>query len=208
MRWIESLKNKQSLFSIIGLILILLIIWNALIFYDLIKKDEQKRMEIWTSAYESINKAVAANKGKDLGLELEIIRRNNKIPMVITNENDSILSTRNLSKKIRDQPQKIEDYFENIRSDDNRIKIKLYDDNNQYVYYDESSVLKKIKWYPLILLLIIILFSAIAYYFFKTSKNSEQNKLWAGMAKETAHQTSNRNAIVFTFRLGRIAQNR
>lgn len=188
MRWIESLKNKQSLFSIIGLILILLIIWNALIFYDLIKKDEQKRMEIWTSAYESINKAVAANKGKDLGLELEIIRRNNKIPMVITNENDSILSTRNLSKKIRDQPQKVEDYFENIRSDDNRIKIKLYDDNNQYVYYDESSVLKKIKWYPLILLLIIILFSAIAYYFFKTSKNSEQNKLWAGMAKETAHQ--------------------
>ena len=84
MRWIESLKNKQSLFSIIGLILILLIIWNALIFYDLIKKDEQKRMEIWTSAYESINKAVAANKGKDLGLELEIIRRNNKIPMVIS----------------------------------------------------------------------------------------------------------------------------
>ena len=188
MRWIESLKNKQTLFSLIGLILILLIIWNALIFYDLIKKDEQQRMEIWTAAHESLNKAGANDTSKDLSLELEIIRSNNNIPMIITNEKDSILSSRNLSKDIRDQPQKVKDYFKSIKSDDNRIEVNLYDNNKHYVYYDESSVLKKIKWYPLILLLIIILFSAIAYYLFKTSKNSEQNKLWAGMAKETAHQ--------------------
>ena len=188
MRWIESLKNKQTLFSLIGISLILLIIWNGFLFYDLIKKDEQQRMEIWTSAHESLNKSGATNESKDLSLELEIIRSNNNIPMIITNENDSILSSRNLSKEIRDQPRKVKDYFENIKSKNNRIEIDLYDNNKQYVYYDESSVLKKIKWYPLILLLIIILFSAIAYYFFKTSKNSEQNKLWAGMAKETAHQ--------------------
>jgi len=188
MSWINSLKNKQTLFSLIGIFLILLIIWNGLLFYDLIKKDEQQRMEIWTAAYESLNKAEADNTSKDLSLELEIIRRNNNIPMIITNEKDSILSTQNLPKDIRDQSEKIQNYLTDIKSEQNRIELDLNSKNKQFVYYDESSVLTKIKWYPLILLLIIILFSSIVVYFFKTSKNSEQNKLWAGMAKETAHQ--------------------
>ena len=188
MKWIESLKNKQSLFSLIGLILILLIIWNGFLFYDLIKEDEQQRMEIWTAAQESLNKASVNDASKDLSLELEIIKSNDNIPMIITNENDNILSTYNLPKNIKGQPEKVKDYFAEVKLETNRIEIDLSEDNKQFVYYDESSVLKKIKWYPLILLLIIILFSIIAFYFFKTSKDSEQNKLWAGMAKETAHQ--------------------
>lgn len=184
MKLISQLRNKQTIFSAVGVLLIILIVWNGLLFYDLIKKDEQQRMQIWTAAYQSINQA----KSKDVSLELEIMRRNNHIPMIITNEKDSILSTRNLSKDIREQPKEIRDYFNTIKSGNNRIEVHLYKNNKQYVYYDESSVLKKIKWYPLILLLIIILFTVIAVYFFKTSKNSEKNKLWAGMAKETAHQ--------------------
>lgn len=188
MKLISRLGNKQTIFSVVGVLLILLIVWNGLVFYDLIKKDEQQRMQIWTTAYQSINKAEATNTAKDLSLELEIIKSNNNIPMLFTNEQDSILNSQNLPKNIRNQPEKIKTYFKSIKSDANKLVINLQDGNKRYVYYNESSVLTKIKWYPLILLIIIILFSSIAYYFYSTSKSSEQNKLWAGMAKETAHQ--------------------
>jgi signal transduction histidine kinase len=188
MKLISRLGNKQTIFSVVGVLLILLIVWNGLVFYDLIKKDEQQRMHIWTAAYQSVNKAEATNTAKDLSLELEIIKSNNNIPMLITNKQDSILYSQNLPNNIRNKPDKIKTYFKNIKSDANKLTINLLDGNKQYVYYNESSVLTKIKWYPLILLIIIILFSAIAYYFYSASKSSEQNKLWAGMAKETAHQ--------------------
>ena len=188
MKWIESLKSKQSLFSFIGLILILLIIWNGFLFYDLIKGDEQQRMKIWTAALESLNDASVNEVNKDHSLELEIIKSNDNIPMIVTNEKDSILSTYNLPNTIRGRSKRVKNYFANVKQEANRIEIDLSENSKQFVYYDESSVLKKIKWYPLILLVIIVLFSITAYYFFKTSKNSEQNKLWAGMAKETAHQ--------------------
>lgn len=183
MKLIHRLKDKQSIFSIVGVLLILLIIWNGLVFYDLIKKDEQQRMEIFTEAYQSLNKSE-----NDLSLELEIIKKNNNIPIIITNNKDSILNADNLPKRVKNDREKIRSYFESIRSESNKLTVNIDKGDDQYIYYGESSILTKIKWYPLILLVIILLFSALAYYFYSRSKSSEQNKLWAGMAKETAHQ--------------------
>ncbi len=183
MKMIQLLKDKQSIFSIVGVLLILLIIWNGLVFYDLIKKDEQQRMEIFTEAYQSLNKSE-----NDRGLELEIIKNNNNIPIVITNDKDSILNAQNLPEHIRNDSKKIKSYLEDIRSESNQLTVNVDEGQDQYIYYGESSILTRIKWYPLILLVIILIFSALAYYFYSTSKSSEQNKLWAGMAKETAHQ--------------------
>lgn len=140
-------------------------------------------MEIFTEAYQSLNKSE-----NDRGLELEIIKNNNNIPIVITNDKDSILNAQNLPEHIRNDSKKIKSYLEDIRSESNQLTVNVDEGQDQYIYYGESSILTRIKWYPLILLVIILLFSALAYYFYSTSKSSEQNKLWAGMAKETAHQ--------------------
>ena len=183
MKIIRRLQDKQTIFSIVGILLILLIIWNGLVFYDLIKKDEQQRMEIFTEAYQSLNKSE-----NDLSLELKIIKNNNNIPIVITNDKDSILNSQNLPGSVKNDSKKIRSYLEDIRSESNKLTVNVDEGKDQYIYYGESSILTRIKWYPLILLVIILLFSALAYYFYSTSKSSEQNKLWAGMAKETAHQ--------------------
>ena len=75
-----------------------------------------------------------------------------------------------------------------LKQENDPISIQYKDIVNQTLYYGDSILLKKLQYYPLALLLIITLFGGVLFFFFKTSRASEQNRLWAGMAKETAHQ--------------------
>ena len=75
-----------------------------------------------------------------------------------------------------------------LKTENEPIKMELSENNYQLLYYGNSSLLNKLKYYPIALLLIIILFGAVVYNFYRATKMATQNKLWAGMAKETAHQ--------------------
>jgi signal transduction histidine kinase len=150
------------------------------------KSEERTKMEVLAKAYERLS---SADLNADISLEEMIIGSNNGIPMILTNENDSITYWSNLDTvKVKEQ-RYLEKQLALMKSQNDPITVAHSIGNvEQYIYYRDSDMLKKLKYYPLALILILVLFSMVIYLFFKSSKIAEQNRLWTGMAKETAHQ--------------------
>ncbi|MCQ0111596.1 sensor histidine kinase [Zhouia amylolytica] len=163
-----------------------LILWNTYIFFQRFKEEEEAKMRVWAAAYAEFIQTVDLNK--DLGnLTLEVLKNNNSTPMIYLRA-DGKMEPRNLdSEKSKDTlylKRKIREFEqENIS-----IRISYKDKFMGTLYYGNSDLLRKLKYYPIALLLIFLLFGTVVYFYYKTNKMSEQNKLWAGMAKETAHQ--------------------
>lgn len=162
-----------------------LVLWNTNIFFQRLKEDERAKMNIWAKAQEELNNAP---EDADLELVLEILNNNTSIPIIHTNETGDIAYTSNIEPRILDDEQKIQKFLANIKVENDPIIINLGKGEKQYIYYGNSPVLNKLKYYPIGLTLIGFLFIGVVYFFYTTAKSSEQNKLWAGMAKETAHQ--------------------
>lgn len=167
------------------LAVITLVLWNTNIFFQRLKEDERAKMNIWAKAQEQLN---SAPEDADLDLVLEILNNNTSIPIIHTNEKGQIAYTSNIDPTILEDQGKAQDFLEKIKSENDPIIINLGEGEKQYIYYGNSPVLNKLKYYPIGLTLIGFLFIGVVYFFYTTAKTSEQNKLWAGMAKETAHQ--------------------
>ncbi|MUP45355.1 HAMP domain-containing histidine kinase [Gramella sp. BOM4] len=164
---------------------IILVLWNTSIFFQRLKEDERAKMNIWAQAQEEL---AHAPEDADLDLVLEILNNNTSIPIIHTNEHGEIEYTTNIDPEILEDQERLQDYFDDLRDENEPIEIDLGDGQIQYVYYGNSPALNKLKYYPIGLTLIGFLFVGVVYFFYTTTKSSEQNKLWAGMAKETAHQ--------------------
>lgn len=184
-----SYKNTQIirwLVIIASFIIVALILWNTYDFFIKFKTEERAKMEVLAKAYERLN---SADLNADISLEYKIIGNNHNIPMVVTNEKDSITDWSNLdSLKTRKIPY-LKDQLAIMKSQNTPIIISYKNANiNQYIHYRDSDLLTKLKYYPIALVLILLLFASVIYLFFKSNKVADQNKLWTGMAKETAHQ--------------------
>jgi K+-sensing histidine kinase KdpD len=168
-------------FFIIGLIL-----WNAYTFFNQLKDNERDKMQIWAAA-----QAELQNDDKDAVISetsLEVIKSNTTTPMIVYSHKDSVHTERNINKKKVNTLKKVEKLVAKFSSEYQPIEIKYGDEILATIYYGNSSIINKLKYYPAVLILIMFLFIAAVYLFYQTSKSAEQNKLWAGMAKETAHQ--------------------
>jgi signal transduction histidine kinase len=130
---------------------------------------------------------VNADENTDVELPLQIFNNNTSIPVILT-ENDSIINTINIDEAIVKDKTKAMDFLSRLKKENDPIIIEYAPNKFQKWYYGNSALLNKLKYYPIALLLIIVLFSALIYYFYRSTKIATQNKLWAGMAKETAHQ--------------------
>jgi len=186
-----SQKNIQIIrWSVIitSFIIVALILWNTYTFFKKFKGEERAKMEVLAKAYERLN---TADLNADISLESKIIGNNFNIPMLITNEKDSILDWSNLDSisviKANYLPRQLA-----VMKNQNEPIVVTYQDRKeeikQYIYYRDSDLLTKLKYYPVALILILFLFATVIYLFFKSNKIADQNKLWTGMAKETAHQ--------------------
>jgi signal transduction histidine kinase len=113
---------------------------------------------------------------------------NNKTIPIILTENGTIINQTNIDESVAANKEKLQQYLEKLKKENNPIIIEYNPGKYWYLYYGDSSLLNKLKYYPIALLLIIILFGALVYNFYRSTKMATQNKLWAGMAKETAHQ--------------------
>jgi signal transduction histidine kinase len=142
-------------------------------------------MEFWASALTTV---ANANENSDLDLPFEIISKNTTIPIFITDNKERIIDHNNIDEEITKDSIALKKYFNSIKNDNQPIKMERSKNKYQLVYYGDSPLLNKLKYYPIALLLIIILFGAVVYNFYRATKMATQNKLWAGMAKETAHQ--------------------
>lgn len=164
-------------------VIISLILWNTYTFFQIFKNEERIKMQHWAEAQKTLNNA---DINTDIELPLNIIQ-NARIPIILT-ENNVILSTKNIDSEILKDKKKSSALLAQLKNQNEPIVIEYVAGKYQRLYYGDSSLLNKLKYYPIALVLIIVLFGALVYNFYKSTKMATQNKLWAGMAKETAHQ--------------------
>ena len=180
-------KNKVSnIFLLIGsFVLVSLILLNTNSFFKKFKEEERLKMEIWATAQSEF---LQSAEDVDLGsLHLKVFQNNTSTPMILINKDESIRVNNIPPDKVGDSLY-IQKKLKQFQNENTPISIDQQGEHLATLYYGNSEVLNKLKYYPIALLLIIFLFGAVIYFLFKTNKASEQNKLWAGMAKETAHQ--------------------
>ena len=143
-------------------------------------------MQNWSFAQKEILKT--SDLSGDMGeLPLEIIKNNTTTPMINVWANGSF-DVRNIDEEKAKDSTYIQSLIERFKNENQPIEIKYQDKVFSTIYYGNSPLLNKLKYYPMALLLIIFLFVAVAFFFYRSSKIATQNKLWTGMAKETAHQ--------------------
>ncbi len=185
MQFSNHKNTTRWVLIIISFLITVLILWNTYTFFKIFKNEERIKIEIWAEAQRSINNA---KPDSDVDLPFQIISNNNTIPILLTDQKDSILQFINIDEKIIKDSIKSKALLESFRNANARVEMKISKRKSHYLYYTNSPLLNKLKYYPIALLLIIFLFGALVYNYYKTNKISSQNKLWAGMAKETAHQ--------------------
>ncbi|CAM1372004.1 sensor histidine kinase [Tenacibaculum xiamenense] len=166
-------------------IIVLLILWNTYIFFQKFKEEERMKMELYASANQELNNS---DLDTDITLLMKIIDNNKNIPAILTDSNGSILGSKNLDSIKSLDSLYLKNQLTLMQSQNEPIEVSYKNTQKRYIYYRNSDLLYKLKYYPLALLLILALFLTIIYMVFKSNKIAEQNKLWTGMAKETAHQ--------------------
>ena len=164
--------------------IILLILWNTYTFFQIFKNEERLKMNLWAKAQKTLNNA---GENTDVELPLLIFSNNTSIPIIVT-ENKRIINTVNIDDAIVKNERKAMVFLSKLKNENEPIVIEYVPGKFQNLYYGNSALLNKLKYYPLALVLIIVLFGALVYNFYRSTKIATQNKLWAGMAKETAHQ--------------------
>lgn len=179
-------KTTQIILILISFGIVSLILWNTYVFFQEFKIQERIKMEILAAAQKDL--ALNTDLNANIQLPLTIISTNNNIPMILVNQFGEIESFQNLDTTLVKVPGYIEKQLAVMKKENEPIIINFYENKHSYIYYRNSDLLNKLSYYPITLVLILVLFSTVIYLFFKSNKTAEQNRLWTGMAKETAHQ--------------------
>ena len=151
--------------------------------------EERNRMEVWAEAMRSLS---TAEENTDLNLVLKVINENNTIPVIVTDEHGNVQTFRNVeidAENYDDSMAVASKMAARMRASGRDIKISLGTDAETiHVSYDESVMITRLSFYPYVQLGIVLIFVVIAIFALLTSKKAEQNKVWVGLSKETAHQ--------------------
>ncbi|RZJ35753.1 MAG: HAMP domain-containing histidine kinase [Flavobacterium sp.] len=182
-----SENRNAARWVIIGasFVIILLILWNTYTFFQYFKNEERAKMEYWAEAQKTL---INADENTEVELPFKIISHNTTIPILLTSDKDSIISISNIDERIMEDPVRAKQMLQKLKKENDPIIIEYVPGKFQHLYYGNSSLLNTLKYYPIALFLIIVLFGGVVYNFYRSTKMATQNKLWAGMAKETAHQ--------------------
>ncbi|MCH5328210.1 MAG: HAMP domain-containing histidine kinase [Coprobacter sp.] len=181
----DTRQKIKILFLIVSVVLVgaFLYVSNRLV--EDLSVEERHKMEIWADA----TRAVASmDINTDMGLILKIIESNTSIPVIIADEEGNIKDQRNIRLPQENPDEFLKRELQRLKKGDNIIEIYIDQDTKQYLYYDDSILLKRLSYYPRVQLGVMILFVLIAYLALMSSKRAEQNKVWVGLSKETAHQ--------------------
>ena len=190
MKLINLFKSKfKNFWLLLVFIIVSIILWNTNSLFDSLRLEERNKMKLWAMAQEEYIKNPTLSN-----LTFEVLQRSGINPMIQVSENNKIIEIRNVKwDESRQDSIELYDILSRLKKQNEPILIRYSDEKgnllvNQKLFYGNSSILKKLQYYPLALLLIVFLFAAVLYFVFKTARISEQNRLWAAMSKETAHQ--------------------
>ena len=160
-----------------------LFVTNSLV--ESLSYEEKKKIEIWAYA---TNQMVNISDDGNFSLAIKVMESNENIPIILADENDSILNYRNLNPLNEITDEYLQKQLAIMKEQNEPIEIQVYEDYKQLLYYKDSILLTRLRYYPMFQLGLITLFMFIAYLAFSSARKAEQNQVWAGMAKETAHQ--------------------
>jgi signal transduction histidine kinase len=172
---------------------IILLISSTYTYYltEKLKEGEQSKIELLSKAYEQlINKR---DLNEDLNTEADILESNTSIPLIIVDPGDDYLEGKNFGPGLDSNQTYLKKELNKIKAQGlTAFKIESYSEdvltNEMFVYYKHSRVLQLLSWFPLFQLLLISAFILIGYFGMTAARRAEQNRVWAGLAKETAHQ--------------------
>lgn len=184
----RQLLNWRSLLAGIAMIIVIATIFYSRYLSGQIAVQEREKVEAWAEAQQFIAKATAE---QDILFATLIMAGQNTIPVIETNENDSITNFHNIdSAEVLENPAVLKSLMREYKRRNPPIITYLNEDRTQYnqYYYGESILLKQIRYYPIVQLVIVTLFIVVTLLALSTQHRATQNQLWAGMAKETAHQ--------------------
>ena len=189
---INAFELKRFVKIILLLLAVLISIFTLFLSQKLVSKiaaEETKKMQIWADAEHILSDP---NSEGDLGFHLTIIQSNTTIPAILVSETGRVIQHINLEKS--DKPKdkisddKLKSKIEEFKLENEPIDIPIDEKTVYKVYYGKSTVLKQLAYYPYVVLGIVALFMLVSYFAFSYSTRSEQNQVWVGLAKETAHQ--------------------
>jgi len=172
------------IFLLVSIVLIGLFLYFSNRLVNQLEEEERSKIELWAEAY---RKLFVADTEADMSLELKVIEANTTIPVFYTDDQGTLLGHSNLTIPA-DTAEYIEKKIETLKATGNFFEIEIADDWKQYLYYDESLLLQELQYYPYVQLLVIIVFAFLFYYMIASRKQYEQNRVWVGLSKETAHQ--------------------
>lgn len=190
MQWTDRIRQVK-IFLVVAAILIAVasLLVSRSLTHDLAEQEKSK-MQVWAEAMKSLS---AADENTDLSLVLKVLDENHTIPVVVLNNEGVVTEYRNIVIKARNAKDSIAfitSYGQQMKASGQVIRISLSKNHHDYidVCYDDSLMLKRIAVYPYVQLGVVLLFVIVAIFALLTSKRAEQNKVWVGLSKETAHQ--------------------
>ena len=190
MQWTDRIRQVK-IFLVVAAILIAVasLLVSRSLTHDLAEQEKSK-MQVWAEAMKSLS---AADENTDLSLVLKVLDENHTIPVVVLNNEGVVTEYRNIEIKARNAKDSIAfitSYGQQMKASGQVIRISLSKNHHDYidVCYDDSLMLKRIAVYPYVQLGVVLLFVIVAIFALLTSKRAEQNKVWVGLSKETAHE--------------------
>lgn len=190
MQWTDRIRQVKIILVVMAIVIAVasLVVSHSMT-RDL-EAQERSRMEVWAEAMRSLNQA---DENTDLNLVLKVINDNNTIPVIVLDRKGQVTDFRNLSinaSSRADSLRRVTEKGLELLAMNRNIRIFLDERHRDYidVCYDESLMLKRLSWYPYVQLGVVLLFVVVAIFALLTSKRAEQNKVWVGLSKETAHQ--------------------
>jgi signal transduction histidine kinase len=150
-----------------------------------LRAEEERKIVLWAKAVEAV---FLSEDDSNLAFYSQIIQDNKTIPVILVNDADEIIAHRNLDVPESNPERYLNRKLEEFKESGQVLENPYLDGKTNYLYYKGSSLLTKLRLYPLLLLGVISIYMLISYMAFSNARRSEQNKVWTGMAKETAHQ--------------------
>ncbi|MDR1632302.1 MAG: HAMP domain-containing histidine kinase [Dysgonamonadaceae bacterium] len=187
----------KYLFIITAIIIAIASGWITNVLVNELKEEERKKIEVWAESlallmsqpeFENLDKAVEDAFNRYKSHLLNIIQDNTTIPVIVTDETGNVADKKNIEVPEQNPEEYLKEKIAKFSNRHKPIVIKSIEDIKIYVYYDDSTVLKNLQLFPFVQLAVVFIFIAVSFLALNSTKKAEQNRVWVGLSKETAHQ--------------------
>ena len=185
---IMTIRRSNIINIIVVLLLIAVVVISSLVtnhIVDQLAQEEQKKIELWA---EATRQFILADENENIDLLLQVMEGNTTIPVYMVDTNYTLLLSRNVTEPKRNVERFYTNKINELRATQEPIEVRISDNVMQYIYYETSSTLKWLSYFPYIQLIVLLALAGFAAIALLMVQRSEKNSLWVGLSKETAHQ--------------------